>query len=442
MLAVGKTQPHILCALTDVSLRACEWGLDEWSLLLDALDAVSPLIDDTRPGLLYLDMHGIPGDAEQWVTKASACLERHGIAAKIGAGANKFTAYAAAQKAHGTICGVGLERAFLAPLSVGLLDIDEDVRNHLHLLGIEKLGDLARLPHGAFVRRFGPQAALWHACARGEDPTPFCPRAHEIAIEASVFGEGRAEEEAQLFFALRLLLARVCADLDRCGKRAGALELSLELEDGGSCKIDIPIASPSADEKTLNDIVRAKLSGKTFPCAVVGLRLRAGQLEEGGEALPIFPDDDVDPRSVAVTLARLEAVIGEKPRRARLHHAHALERSFSYEPFISSMPVSPQGSCTSVHIAHSAPWPERNEGLVPQLRLLSVREISVRLHRGMPVLVDGRRVIECKGPWRIEEGWFSDSAVTRDEYDVLLDDRSLVRIYRQGKYWYLRGAYD
>jgi hypothetical protein len=30
----------------------------------------------------------------------------------------------------------------------------------------------------------------------------------------------------------------------------------------------------------------------------------------------------------------------------------------------------------------------------------------------------------------------------RDEYDVLLEDGMLCRIYRQGEHWYLRGAYD
>ncbi len=454
MLALRHLLPRILCVLID-SPRVER----EWDSLLDVLDAVSPLIDDVRPGLLYLDMRGIPGDAPDWIAQARACLTAHGVASCIGAGANKFTAYAAARRGDGTICGVGLEGAFLAPLPLELLDVGERVRERLRLLGVERLGDLARLPHGAFVRRFGPQAARWHACARGEDSTPFRPRAHAVAVEAAMFGEGRVEEEAQLFFALRVVLARVCADLERCGKRAGSLDLMLELEDGTARHIDVMVASPTTDEKTLGEIVRAKLSGNTFSSPVVGLRLRAGQMEEGGEAMPIFPADDIDPRRVAVTIARLEAVTDEKPRRARIHPAHALERRFSYEAF-SCHPIPVEGNASLSSRAGRGERPfvipsERGaraasdiEGsasqhlLVSQLRLLTVREIPVRLHRGAPASVNGRRVIECNGPWRIEEGWFEETAVTRDEYDVLLEDRSLLRIYRQGKHWYLRGAYD
>lgn len=432
MLAITHAQPRILCVLIETERIA-----GEWEALLDALDAVSPLVDDVRPGLLYLDMRGMPGDARRWIAQTHSCLTACGVPARIGAGANRFTAYAAARQEDGTICSVGGERAFLAALPLDMLDIDERVRERLRLLGIESLGDLARLPHGAFVRRFGRQAAHWHACARGADPTPFRPRAHAVSIAASILGEGRMEDEAQLYFALRVVLARVCADLERCGKRAGALDVTLELEDGTDRCIGVAVASPTADEKTLGEIVRAKLTGSTFPCPITGVRLRASQLEEGGESMPIFPADDLDPRAVAVTIARLEAVTGKKPRRARIRPAHALERRFSYEPFschpergrAQARPTSREASPDDAHLAS-------------QLRLLSVREVRVRLRRGVPAFVGDRRVLECTGPWRIEEGWFAETAVTRDEYDLLLDDDSLVRVYRLGREWYLRGAYD
>jgi hypothetical protein len=442
MLAVTHSEPTLLCVLADAAQVE-----PAWETMLDSLDSVSPLIDDVRPGLAYIDMRGVPGDVLRWIEQTRSCLAPYGVPLCIGAGANKFAAYAAARLRDGTICASGAERRFLAPLAVDLLAIDERVGERLRLLGVTTLGDLARLPHGAFVRRFGPHAAHWHACARGEDRTPFFPRAHAVAIEASAFGEGRVEEEVQLFFALRVVLARVCADLERCGKRAGALDLGLELEDGTDRRVDVPVASPSSDEKTLGDILRVKLTGSVFPCAIVGLRLRAVRLEEAGEALPIFPADDVDPRAVAVTIARLEAITGEPPRRARIRAAHALERRFSYEPFALCRPepldcASRARDKLCEHVLRAKSKERRDETLLSQLRLLAVREIAVRVEKGVLAYVGSRRVLSCGGPWRIEEGWFANDPVSRDEYDVLLDDMSLVRVYRQGSYWYLRGAYD
>lgn len=175
------------------------------------------------------------------------------------------------------------------------------------------------------------------------------------------------------------------------------------------------------------DVLRAKFEGLRFEAPLCGLRVRALGLEEGGEALPLLRGDDIDRASVAVTLARLEALLGEPVRRAYTRQAHSLEERFGYEPFT----LPREGAVLSA--------PTK---LVPQLRLLAVSEIAVRLRHGAPACADGRAIARSFGPWRIEEGWFAGGGVIRDEYDVLFEDGEICRIYRQGSRWYLRGRYD
>ncbi|MGC1335095.1 MAG: hypothetical protein WA812_06910 [Candidatus Cybelea sp.] len=404
--------------------------------MLDALDAVSPLIDDVRPGLAFLEMHGIAGDARAWMAQTRTALASFEPTLRLGAGSNKISARAAAYVADGSICEPGSECELLALLPLTLLDIEAEVVERLALLGIERLGDLAALPHGPFVRRFGTAAARWHELARGIDRRPFIPRSRAVAIEASIFGEGRAVDEAQVFFALRMLLTRVSADLERCGKRAGALHLALELEDAQTCTFDVPLAMPTMQERTMFDMMRVKLEGATFELAIVGLRVQARQLEEGGEAQALFGVDDFDPQRVAVTIARLEAMLGESVARATTREAHLLEERFVYEQF---------KPCRA-EIRHPEPVEGRqiseNHELVPQLRLLEVREIAVELRAREPAMVDGQAVMQCVGPWRIAERPFMISPVTRDEYDVVLEDGTFARIYRQGSHWYMRGVYE
>ena len=410
-----------------------------WEELLDALDAVSPLVDDVRPGLAFLEMRGIAGDAAAWMERTRAALRPFEIEFRLGVGINKICARAAAHLADGAVCPLGGERTFLAPFTTDLLELDPNVVERLRLLGVEHLEELARLPHGPFVRRFGPEASRWHAWACGEDPTPFVPRAHAVAIEASIFGEGRVDEEAQVLFALRLLLARIGTDLERCGKRAGSLRLDLELEDAQTFRFDVALALPTASERAMFDVVRAKLEGVTFPAPIVGLRLRVGGLEEGGEAVALFADGDFDTQALSAAVARLEAVIGEPVRQACTRNAHALEERFAYERF--RLPKrEPSAPLLALPVT---------DVLAPQMRLLTVAEIDVSVRGGEPVALslpkDARTrhaVLRCAGPWRIDMGWFSDAPVTRDEYDVLLDDGELYRIYHQGDHWYLRGFYD
>jgi protein ImuB len=399
-----------------------------WQELLDALDTVTPLIDDVREGIAYLDMRGIAGDLESWSAQVRTVVERFALTVACGAGPNRFCAYAATWIADGTTIEPGEEAHRVAPLPLLLLELDSRAAQRLHLLGVATLGELARLPHGPFVRRFGREAARWHDWSRGIDRAPFLPRGHALAIEASLFGEGSAESEEAVLFALRVLLARICSDLERTGKRASALQLDIELDNGEVEAVPILLASATAQERAMLDVLRAKLEGLTFAAPLVGLRLRALRLEEGGEAMPLVRNDDIDRENIAVVLARLEAVLGEPVLRARTRAAYPLEERFTYEPW--AIPKRESGGATVLA-----------SRVVPQLRLLTVTEIEVTIARGEPASVDSHTVLSCAGPWRIEEGWFA-AAIARDEYDVALDDGTVCRIYRQGTRWYLRGLYD
>ncbi|WDT82995.1 MAG: hypothetical protein MPW14_26050 (plasmid) [Candidatus Manganitrophus sp.] len=47
------------------------------------------------------------------------------------------------------------------------------------------------------------------------------------------------------------------------------------------------------------------------------------------------------------------------------------------------------------------------------------------------------------GPWRVEEGWWSEEAVARAYWDVELADGELFRIYRDPNgNWFADGIYD
>jgi protein ImuB len=431
---VGQTVAQASAAAhgATVLLHDAQHARAVWDDLLDALDAVSPAIDDSEPGVAHLDMRGIDGSPSQWIERVHRALDDFGLPVRVACAENKFVARAAALVADGTLCERGSAWALLEPLPLELLGIESRTIERLHLLDVHTLGELGGLPHGPFVRRFGRDAATWHDRALGIDRTAFVPRGHALAIEATIFGEGGIEAEAHLAFALRILLDRVCGDLERLGKRCGSVRVEMELENGEVSAREVGLARPSADARAMLDVIRANLENVTFVAPVIGLRVRALRLEENGEALGLFAGNEADPQTVAVTLARLEAALGEPARRARTVPAYALEGQFAYDAFtvpaISTLPNRPS----------EAPVETR-----PQLHLLAVREITVQVAGGTPAYVGTprRAVLECAGPWRIEENWFEEPLV-RDEYDVLLEDGALYRIYRQGACWYMRGAYD
>lgn len=416
---VGQTVLQASAAVPDAAVLIHDpvRAHDVWSDLLDALDALSPLVDDAGEGTAYLEMRGIEGDPQQWIARAHALFGSFGLPVRCSAGPNKFVAYA------------GTYGSDFESLPLRVLGIEQRIVERLHLLGVDRLGDLARLPHGPFVRRFGKAAAAWHDRARGIDPTPFLPRAHELQIDAGLYGEGSAAHEEQIVFALRVLAERVCSGLTRAGKGASLVRMSFECENGDSRTIDTGFAQATGDARTMLDLLRVKLEGVTFDAPICGLKLQVLRLEECGLPAALFAQYEPDPQAMAVALARLDAVPGASPGRARVRAAHVLEERFVYEPFaVEAFPRSASAAALAGHA-------------IPQLRLLAVREIPVQMRGNRPVRVEHRSVVSCAGPWRIDDGW-GEEPLLRDEYDVQLEDGMLCRIYRQGTHWYLRGAYD
>jgi protein ImuB len=433
-----------------------------WSQILDALDAASPIVEDDGLGRAFLEMHGITGGPGGWVAAVRNALRglQHAgaemnVPMRIGVGPNRFVAHAATYRGPSTSSGQASitcdpstddPAAFVAPLPIALLNIPDRVRDRLRLLGVTTLGELAALPHGPFVRRFGSDAAVWHARARGIDERPLRPRPRALRVDRALYGEGEASSEEQVLFALRTLVGWVVDDLSAAGKRAGRLVLTLDCDDGEVRELTVRVAQPTGVPSTLFELLRARLEGVTLGAPVVGLRLAAEELAGGGVTLSLFAASDPDPDAIGVVLARLDAALGEgKALRARVLDGPRIERRFTFEPFTLE-PLATRGPKTCPELVEGPPLPVV---ATLQLRLVVARPVEVRVLDGAPRFVGSppQQTVEVAGPWRVEEGWWTvatgeGTPLARDEYDVCLEDGSLLRIAREDDAWTVRGIYD
>jgi protein ImuB len=75
-------------------------------------------------------------------------------------------------------------------------------------------------------------------------------------------------------------------------------------------------------------------------------------------------------------------------------------------------------------------------------------EARVRLAERTPkdVLAAGVKgnVVRSAGPWKTSGEWWADTAWSREEWDVALDDGGLYRIYQESQTldWFVQGVYD
>ena len=70
----------------------------------------------------------------------------------------------------------------------------------------------------------------------------------------------------------------------------------------------------------------------------------------------------------------------------------------------------------------------------------------VVMHKGRLLRIASERVsgevVRAAGPWRSAGEWWAETAWRRDEWDVVLADETVHRIYLSGERWFLEGSYD
>ncbi|MDA8295386.1 MAG: DNA polymerase Y family protein [Actinomycetota bacterium] len=162
----------------------------------------------------------------------SAVLERIaslGPSWQLGIADGAFAASLAAEA--GTIVPPGASAAFLAPFAIERVG-DPELADLLRRLGIVRLGDLARLPEGVVLARFGVAGASAQCRAKGLEATAGPPR--PVAVE---LGVGRvldppAERVEAVVLVARALAEELAVVLARRGLACTLLAVEAETATG------------------------------------------------------------------------------------------------------------------------------------------------------------------------------------------------------------------
>ncbi len=141
------------------------------------LGAFSPQVEMASIDEAYLDMTGtqrLHGPALKAAhTLHQRMKEETRLNCSVGIGTSRLVAKvsSAQAKPNGVLWIVpGEEVKFLAPLDVAAIPgVGKVMEKHLHDLGIQKVGDLAKLEEGELERRFGKWGLALAGKARGED---------------------------------------------------------------------------------------------------------------------------------------------------------------------------------------------------------------------------------------------------------------------------------
>jgi protein ImuB len=462
---VGMTVAQAVVRYADLVVRP----LDRTALsaaraaLRDAALSLSPRVEPLGEEIL-LDVAGLVGrerligSFEGLGAALARRAERVGLGVGVGIADRRATARIAALAAsNGSVIVVpaGEDAAWLAPQPLTTLVALSDpstcaeVIETWKVLGIESLGQLARIPVTEIGTRFGALGVhLWRMAA-GCDATPITPFPPALDLTEGSDLEHGVDSFEGLVFVVRGLLDRLMGRLEMHGLACRGLTLDLSLEDGNRHSFPVEVLSPTRDVKALASLTRYALSNAPPRAAVMGVVIVAHPDSARPAQLDLFRPPGPPPAQLATALARLAALCGADRVGYPLPPAGHRPEAWSLRPFAAE-----KANQNSKRGVLSSPPVDS-----PALRALRPpRPVQVFQERGSIVFVRaagfGGRAVVTSGPWRIETEWWSPSPCRRDYYDVQLSDGGVYRLYcehgnasqdtrgerREG--WYIDGYYD
>lgn len=415
--------------------------------LLQAAERASPYLENTRPGCCTLDLrrHG-ELDHAAWAEDLVAELQLLHLQAQIGIALTPDAALQAAQLARPVLMADDSLQS-LAQLPVLVLAPSESILDVLYDWGIQRVADLRALDRQEVAERLGIEGlALWDRAAGGSSRPLRLVRASETYEELAEF-DGGLDSLEPLLFRLRRSLEQVTRRLRADLLLAGAIEVTLDLDDRTALARTIHIPAPTCEAETLFRVLGTYLDTVKTDSRVNGFRLRAWASTPRDHQAHLWETSLRDPNAFSETLARLSGIVGADhvgtPVRLSTHRPNCFRLDEARFDANNSTPGSRHRKGT--------PRAEAPGFLPLGLGLRRYRppwRISVESQQSQPVRMQGGdlegQICASNGPWRMDGQWWDEKAAWRwEEWDVEMARGGLYRLanHRQADWWML-GVYD
>jgi nucleotidyltransferase/DNA polymerase involved in DNA repair len=250
----------------------------EWEGVLRRLEDSGFAVDPEEPGRVYFETKGVERLYGGLVPALERALAAVGASwdPRVGAAQRRFAALAAASVARaGQALVVSGEKApaFLSPLPLTLLPLEEERYAELEGLGMHTIGQLASLPGAAVAERLGPDGRRAWSLARGGGRARVTPRRPPAEFAERIEFPEAVGNELTLRRALAALVERVLARPERAERAVRKVALSAKLVGGGSWRRTLALREPSADREQVRFVLAAKLAELPGPVTALGLEL-------------------------------------------------------------------------------------------------------------------------------------------------------------------------
>ncbi|MBS1806106.1 MAG: DNA polymerase Y family protein [Acidobacteria bacterium] len=396
--------------------RARETEAAARSVLLEALSQFSPRIEETfavNACSFVLDIAGserLFGPSERFAQRLRDTISATGFRASISISSNFHTARIKCEFSRGiSVIPIDRESAALASVPISALHLDVDYYETFALWGIGTLGELAALPEGEMIPRFGQHAHQWLALARGDADHTFQPLEEKFELKEHIEFETHIEQIDALLFIGANMIGNLVARASCRALSLASIHIEMSLERSLIYKRLIQPAIPSEDRKFLLKLLQLELAAHPPQAAVISLTLTADAGRQSKIQLGLFAPQTPEPSRLDVTLARLKAMVGSdrvgSPALLDSHCPGSFQmQDFSVinQPRQSQQIAAPRTSLRRIRPPHA---------------------LAMRIDSGKPrVFRDGPSRYEVSvayGPWQSSGSWWDVDRWDLEEWDVM-----------------------
>lgn len=248
--------------------------------LLDTLEKVSPLVEGTEPGCIYLGLKGLNSlykDEDTLIRAAKEVIPKE-FDYRFGIAEGKFPAYLAALSSSPRGFKV-LNKdtgTFLKDMPCDILPVSLKSKQKLHGFGIETLGQISSLAVGPLQSQFGAEGKRIWELARGCDTSPLCPRNVKEVIEKSIVLPSAVISMEAILVSLESLLSGIFSQ-ELKGKGICGLLLWANIWGVGYWERNVKFKMPSISIKTTLSRIKQvlELHPPPGPVEELGIRITA-----------------------------------------------------------------------------------------------------------------------------------------------------------------------
>ena len=312
----------------------------------------------------------------------------------------------------------------------------------LRTLGINRIGELMRLPRAGLARRFGPAMVLDLDIALARQAAPRRAFVARERFRERCDFESEAETVLYVEKALDPLIERCARFLRERQAGVQALEIRLRHRARSGTRVRLGLASVTGDVERLKEVARHRLARLELAAPVMALELLSGRLQPlsagSGEVFARTGSGNRD--TVPQLVERLRARLGEQAVYGICPvPEHRPEAAWRRVPACRAQTLTRKGLVTSKSHGTSKGLPRAGEMPRP-VWLLSepakIPEADIEpLPRGCALREDG--------PERIESGWWDGKDVARDYYVVRHAGGARLWVFqdRRSRCWYVHGVF-